>query len=284
MSEELESRLATMKREIDSMQIAITSQTKPWYHDVSTYLSIAALLFSFGTTFVSYRRTAVEDVQNARQELRALLQRLTELPKEVAKSQEQYAKSPATAATISGFIQQENAMLARNVAEIAERLTSKNVSAIEYYSIAYALYSSYDLTGAEKYYLLALKSGPDFNSEIALLRSIGNLHFQQGKTDEGRARFKQAREIFSKFPDFDYWTKLNGDVMTEMSWAYSEANFGSMENGFTHVKNAEDLLAAAPRAPGLDMLRVQVAEARKSLESGNPAALPIPGSAITIPK
>jgi hypothetical protein len=54
--EEITSRMDTMKGEIDGLQIGLTSQKKPWYRDLSTLISFLALLFSFGTTFVSYRR------------------------------------------------------------------------------------------------------------------------------------------------------------------------------------------------------------------------------------
>ena len=74
MSDDLGERVDTMKREIDALQIAVMSQKKPWYKEIPVIVSVVALLFSFGTTVVSFRRTQVQDVQNMRQELRGLLQ------------------------------------------------------------------------------------------------------------------------------------------------------------------------------------------------------------------
>ncbi len=68
--ESLNPDLLLLKREVDALQIAIHRQEAPWYKNMSTVLSIVALLFSFGTTFVSYKRTESQDVQNARVELR----------------------------------------------------------------------------------------------------------------------------------------------------------------------------------------------------------------------
>src|SRR2546426_3294976 len=96
MSEELEQKVDLMKREIDALQIAITGQTNPWYKNISTILSVVALLFSFGTTYVSYHRTSVQDIQSRRQELRGLLQRLAALPKENVDIQKKYANDPAS--------------------------------------------------------------------------------------------------------------------------------------------------------------------------------------------
>src|SRR6266704_384604 len=111
MPETVEDRLDVMKREIDSLQIAIAGQKTPWYKTVSTVLSIAALLFSFGTTFVSYRRTQVQDIQSTRQELRGLLQRLAALPKENLELNKRYAPDFNAIGIASSFINQENTLL-----------------------------------------------------------------------------------------------------------------------------------------------------------------------------
>ena len=95
MSEDLEQRVETLRREVDALQLAIIGQSKPWYRDVSTLLSIIALLFSFGTTYVSDRRVAAQDIQSTRQELRGLLQRLAALPKENVDMTKKYQGDPA---------------------------------------------------------------------------------------------------------------------------------------------------------------------------------------------
>ena len=51
-----------MKQEIDALQVAVTGQSRPWYKDMSAWLSTAALLFSLGTTYVSNRRIAAQEL------------------------------------------------------------------------------------------------------------------------------------------------------------------------------------------------------------------------------
>lgn len=97
---------------------------------------MVSLLFSFGTTYVSYRHTEVQDIGNARQELRTILQRLSVLPKENVEAMKQYAADPGSAQLVSSFINQENSLLARNAAEIARKLPPEYVSSAEYYAIA----------------------------------------------------------------------------------------------------------------------------------------------------
>src|ERR1700722_17195400 len=97
MSQDLEQRVDLMKREIDALQIFVTAGKKPWYGGLPTIISIIALTFSFGTTYVSYRRTEAQDTQNLRQELRNLLQRLAALPKEYLATMKLYKDDPAAA-------------------------------------------------------------------------------------------------------------------------------------------------------------------------------------------
>src|SRR5262245_6234256 len=86
--------LVLLKREVDALQIVVQSKTTPWYRSTSTIISIMALLFSFGTTSVSYLRTQSQDVQSLRTELRGVLQRLTELPKENVQMAKAYESDP----------------------------------------------------------------------------------------------------------------------------------------------------------------------------------------------
>jgi len=54
-SGDLERKVELMKQEIDTLQVKVAADIKPWYESIPTLLSAAALLFFFGTTFVSYR-------------------------------------------------------------------------------------------------------------------------------------------------------------------------------------------------------------------------------------
>lgn len=83
--------LNLLKREVDALQIEILGIKIPWYKNISTILSILALIFSFGTTFVSYSRTKSLDIQSQRVELRGLLQRLAALPRENVEITKKYS-------------------------------------------------------------------------------------------------------------------------------------------------------------------------------------------------
>ena len=64
------------------------------------------------------------------------LQRLEVGPKEKVETRKKYADDPGSINLVGGFINQENALLARQAAELAKRLPGNLVSGTEYYAIA----------------------------------------------------------------------------------------------------------------------------------------------------
>jgi tetratricopeptide (TPR) repeat protein len=283
MTEELEQKVELMKREIDALQISILGQKpKPWYRNISTILSVVALLFSFGTTYVSYLRNESQDIQSARQELRTLLQRLATLPKENVDNYKKFADDPASMNLVGGFINQENAMLARQAAEIAKKLPVDLVSGTEHYAIAVALQNSYDLAAADEFLKYAIQAAKDFNTEIAALRSTANLQFIQGRPESGRVEYQKALNIFSKYSGYDPFTKTSTNIWTELAWAISEANMGLPAFASQHMESAKALVNGLPRSPGADMLRAQLSQAEVQFASGLPVSSPVSGPQLGV--
>jgi hypothetical protein len=273
--EELEQKVNQMKGEIDAMQVSIAGQSKPWYRNVSTILAAVALLFSFGTTYVSYRRTAVQDVQSLRQELRGLLQRLASLPKENVDIQRRYADDPAVMGLVSGYINQENTLLARQAAELAKKLPSDSVSAIEYYAIGLALQNAYDTAAAGEFFEYSNQTAKDFNTEISALRSTATLRFIQGQPESGRVEYQKALNVFSKYPGYDLYTKTSTNIWTELSWAGSEYTVGRKDLATQHIESARTLLSRLPPSPGQEMLGKQVSQAEDRFGDGHHTNAPV---------
>jgi tetratricopeptide (TPR) repeat protein len=263
--------LDALKREVDALQIAVMAQRAPWYRSIPTLLSIVALLFSFGTTAVSYVRTQAQDIQNARTELRVLLQRLAALPRENVEIMKKYEDDPASIASMSGFINQENTLLARQAAELAVRIPAEYVSATEYYAIALALQFAYNIDGAKTLFSKAIDASTDLNDRVAALRSRANLLFLSGQPDAGRIDYQRALNVFADFGSFqDPFAKSSIHIYTELSWAFSEANIGLMGEASRHIEKAEGYLATLPPSPGVEQLRSQIDQARGVLSGSGP--------------
>jgi tetratricopeptide (TPR) repeat protein len=193
-----------------------------------------------------------------------------------------YSDDPASRNLVGGFINQENALLARNAAELAKKLPTKSVSATEYYGIAVALQAAYDLIGANEFLNYAIKADPDFNTEIASLRMMANMKFMQGRPEAGRVEYQRALDIFSKYQQFDPFTRASTNVSTELSWAFSEANINALSLASQHVESAEAILAPLPRSPGADMLKSQVSQARAQINTGKPIPSTVSGSQLGV--
>ena len=232
----------------------------------ATIISVIALVFSFGTTFVSYRRTRAQDIQSLRQELRGILQRLTAIPREVLDANKRYMADQAAVAGISRIYNQENSLLVRQAAEIATKLPKNMVSATEYSEIALAQQNSYNLAEAKAFLKLAIDSATIFNDEIGPVRMTANLSFITGEPQAGRVKYQEALNIFAKYPGYDVFTKVSTHVNTEIMWGQSEAGIGEFASAVQHLDNAQKLVETLPFSPGAQSLMSQIAEPRSLFE------------------
>jgi len=223
-------------------------------------------------------------VEAARQELRGLLQRLSAIPRDELVYQQKYANVPRILMGLSQLDSQENAILVRQAAEIAKSLPKAKVSATEYYAIAVARQSAYDLQGAKEFLKLATDNATNFADEIASLRMSANLDFLTGEPNADRGVYGQALDIFAKYPvcNNDQFAKGNTNAITELMWSNSEAAIDQLQLALQHVDNAQKLAEAPPQSLGADALKQQASNQRQLLTrtgpSGSPTPLPNPSN------
>lgn len=235
----LEDKFELLKKEVDSLQVVVMSRQAPWYKNVSILISAIALIFSFGTTYVSFQRTKIQDIQNLRVELRGLVQRLTTLPKDNYEIMQKYKEDPSSMNLYSGFITQETALLARQAAEITLKLPPDYVSGTEYYTIAMALQNCYKNEEAAEFFKKAIDSSDGFSDKIAALRGLAGLQFLSGETSSGRESFQKALDIFSEFKGYSLDTQVSTNVATELMWSQWEASTGHRDQAIKHHEQAE---------------------------------------------
>lgn len=270
----LENDLGSLRSEVEELKRAKSS---PWYKNVPTIVSVLALIFSFGTTLVSYQRAAVQDTLGLRSDLRSLLQRLAALPKENLELATQYTNDAAASAFLSGYLNQENSLLARQAAEISRRLPPDQVSSIEYQAIAQALLMSYNVEASVTLFEKATKTADNLNDEVAALRGYANGLFLIGRPEDGRKEYQRALDIFSQYPGYNEYVQVTTHIWTELNWAGAEEGGGFGDRARLHVGNAERLLAKLPAGQGTDQIHGQVVQAKSSLGSTSPAGQIPPG-------
>lgn len=273
-NQDLALEIGRMRDEIDALQVALMKRQDPWFKNVSVVVSVLALLFSFGTTYVSYNRTNAQDIQSLRSELRGVLQRLASLPKENFEMAKKYQDDPDGSGLLSSLTAQENSLLVRQAAEMARKLPVGQVSAIEYFSIASALRDSYDIDGAMEFQRLAFKSSTAFADSLAATRMLADLLFLQGQPEAGRMEYQRALNIFSRYKGYHDYVQKSTHIMTELNWASSEAQSGFFDLANQHIASAELLVSALPPGPGSDQLRKQIDQRKRLINRAHPLVSP----------
>jgi len=262
---DLTATLERLNGKVELLQAEVFKPHTPWYKNIPTIISLSALLFSFGTTFVSYNRTKSQDVQALRSELRTILERLAALPKENVEMRSKYANDAIAFQGLSAAINQENAILVRQAREIGNKLPPDQVSASEWFSVATALQNSYDMDGAKELYKLAKSKATNFNDEIAASRNLAAISFTTGRAGEGRIEYQGALNIFSKYTGYDGYVQNMTHLLTELNWANSEANIGSLDLAQQRIADAEKYGSELLPGPNTSQLNAEIEQLKSQV-------------------
>ena len=214
-------QLNTMKKEIDALQIGVGESTKPWYKQASTLIAVMALLFSFGTTYYSNRQTRLQNIHNAKVELRGLIKEIEAASLANVDVQNKYKDNPQALGLASSLARTRQIVLITQAADIVD-LIPEEITATEYYAIGSALNTI--SPGAERilrYLERGLAKADNIDSYLAISRSIGLHYFTIGDYQRGRASFTNAI-TFDRFPQVNESSRRSYNAFTHMSWASVE--------------------------------------------------------------
>tara|TARA_B100001964_G_scaffold217328_1_gene257289 strand:- start:769 stop:1581 length:813 start_codon:yes stop_codon:yes gene_type:complete len=214
-SNSLENQVALLKKEVDALQVESMSSKKPWYREVVTLVAFAALLFSFGTTAVSYYRTALQDIRASRIELGKLIKEITSIPEKHTKMLINF-KEPLTIAELSAQLNNRNLVLAKQAASVIEKIENStfgrgSVLDVEYTAVATALGNSMQFDKAKVYHEEAAKRSNNPALEAGTIRAQAGVALAKGNADQMRVLMQKAKEIFSD-SRFQSAAKITKDV------------------------------------------------------------------------
>jgi tetratricopeptide (TPR) repeat protein len=269
MDEDIQIRLDAMKKEIDALQVAVMTDNKPWYKSASILISLFALLFSFGTTAVSYYKSGQEEIRSARAELRSMLQRLTALPKDNFELIRKYKDDPEGQG-LSSTLNYENSILARQASEIIDRYPNE-VSASEYLSVISALLYASDFSKVPQYLEKCLSLTSDPNIRVAALRTFAVYLMNTGKVLEGRHKFEEALSVWNDYKNLTDYFKNNQNAQTEMFWAQTELGIRNLEAAKEHIRKSIEIAKALPAGPLTAQIQGQVFYTQNIIEHGWPS-------------
>jgi hypothetical protein len=242
---------------------------------LSSLLAVIALVFSFGTTAVSYVRTAQLDSHDRRVELTDLVQRINAISRDAVDVQVTYAANPAALSALARTMTQERLLIAKQAARVMDAIPDQ-VGAAEYALVAAVLIAAnIDSTGLA---LLdrAVKASRDANDLTGLLRTWGNRLFAIGQADLGRAKFGEALLAFDarRFPSDDQAYVASTNFDTQLFWAADELQYGTCESARQHLAEARALL---PKIPADDPRVAQLATLEPQVATCSPTPSPSPG-------
>jgi hypothetical protein len=244
----IEEQFATLKAEVDALQIQAAEKRRPWYATPSVLLSIFALLFSFGTTLFSYMKSYDDDVRNNRKEVRELIQRITRLPIENFEISEKYSGNPA-GESLSAMINQELMVLSTQAAERIKRFPDSFTST-EYFAVAGALANSGNFHDVPTLLTKAIELATTANDYSVACRSYGHFLMTQSKIDEGRAYYAKAlTEVWAKFPTSDPFVRSGLTLQGKLNQVSSELMIGDISAARQALAEAEGIVGKFPESP-----------------------------------
>jgi hypothetical protein len=234
--------LALLKREVDALQVTLAHQTRPWYKDGSVLVSVLALLFSFGTTVVSYNKSQQDDVRARKAELRELILQLGRAPREIFEMERRFPNDPALIGSFRGFVNQESGIVAQQASQVIWSIPDA-VSGDEHQAVA----SSLDAAGFAEQAAAHLRAAADRASDLYGLvvasRGLADITYRARGEAEGRAAFEAAIAATNsgRFqPPFEDFTVYH-DALTHYRWAQLEGGNAKCDDFKLHLDAAAAL-------------------------------------------
>ena len=255
-----------LKKKVDSLQIQLSKNKKPWHQNPSIIISILALIFSFGTTGVSYYKSYEEGVRANRREARGLIQRVTKLPIENFELMERN-KGSAFGESLSGMINQENILLASQAVELIKRHPD-SFSSTEYFAVAHALSQSNIKDNVPYLFENAFKKAKNYNDYNTSTRAYAWYHFTQGDYLEGRKMYQMALDVWKKYPEKNPFVVNSFDLVTLMYWSNAELSINNLSEATNLIRRANDSLTKLPPCPITKSLGRQIADVERRIEQG----------------
>jgi hypothetical protein len=120
----LREEVGSLKSELESLKSPRGGGGLTQYLDPSGVVAVLALLFSFGTTYVSYQRSIQEDIHASQLELRGLVRSINDAPKRELELESRHGSGQARLNTVKEIIRDEQALLAKQADRIIRDIPS----------------------------------------------------------------------------------------------------------------------------------------------------------------
>jgi len=274
MTEEIQylrKEISFLEQEIRDVRGKFESRNKPWYLETSTILSALALLFSFGTTFVSYYKAAQEEVLSAKTQLGDLIAEIANLPQENTEILLKYQNDPNTMALLNSQINAKNLSLGSQADSIIDRIESSifgrgRVQDIEYYTVGNAMIGSYQFKKAKDLIVKSLEHSRSGTQATTALRSLSAIELAFGNISSARKYLEEALLVFNdrRFSEESDLTKATTNTVTLIQWAGFELQQGNCKRHSELIDNAKVMMSKVPQSSVAQQMNSQIDYSLKS--------------------
>jgi hypothetical protein len=204
---------------------------------VPLLISVLALAFSVVTTYESEKRVARDDTHATRVELRGLVQRLIALPRDNLEAMQRYRRDPLVLQQVGSQINTENIVLVREAADLIEEIPSQ-VTATQYYAVGLEACLAGLTAQCEQLLNAGLRVADNALDATALLREYASLLFSIGEVQRGREKWREAMNIFRRYPERNTYAVASTSAFTENAWATAELTLGYCRQALDHLRSA----------------------------------------------
>jgi tetratricopeptide (TPR) repeat protein len=234
-----EDQIATMKREIDSLQIELGESNKPWYKQASILIAVLALVFSLGTTYYSNHQTHIQNIHNAKVELRDLIKEIESASLANIDLQNKYKNNLSAANLATSLERTRQIVLVSQAVDIIDSIPDE-VSATEYYAVGYAL-QNISPERVPVYLERGLAKADNVDSYLAISRALGAHYFAIGDYKNGRGSYSRAIEHSNRFPQVSESSVRYYNAYTYMTWAEAELSVSNCLEAKKHHEQSLEL-------------------------------------------
>jgi tetratricopeptide (TPR) repeat protein len=192
---------------------------RPTYFTVP--VSSLALVLSVISFVQSTWQGHYEEQRTIRSQLTDVLAKYMSTTIDILKASHEFAQSdPKLYQALSGGLNQQQEFLLHQAMYLATQIP-RQVSSVEYETIAFANVGSGDLINADKYYRKAIEVSPDDNYRSQATRQYAVFLFTQHRFEEGRGQFQQAASLIK---GTDNWARAARGQVYQF-WAVDESVF-----------------------------------------------------------
>jgi tetratricopeptide (TPR) repeat protein len=253
----LQQQMLTIKQEVDALQIQMAKVRAPWYRDVNVLVAIGALILTAFTAYVSIRHTRLQDIENAKGDLRELIREISTISAQAAEIGAQYEDNPQGGLLAGSLLNSDKIVLANQAADIIDEIPD-HVSAAEYYSVGFAVASIGNFERAIELYARGIEIADDRWSAVATRSGLALSHFAAGDLEAGRRAFEGAIHSGDDFTDANSAARQWESAFAHFKWSEAELTANQCAEAQSHYEQSRREYAAIEGSFDLTLINPQL--------------------------